>query len=698
MLMRYLDQHRLPILLVAIAVAALTMFLQSYNIGFWGWRHGWTSSHSLSIIRRAVPENRFVGYALAFREADGAITYDYFDRYPVFFSAAMNALLSPIDALPAQIYAARQIMNGLLLLTLFVAYRLARLYLNNRLLAIAATIFAFSSYYFLYYKDMPDFHPPVVLSFLALSYAVARYRLYHERTQLYLVAAAAVLLAFGYAVMFALALWLLLCVINIPLAPHGRLEPRRWLRDLLRLDALWITLIGTLLSAGAIAYNVSAEAAVRGVSLAETSVVDSILRRIPFLEGAVVDQSRDQIALSGLVGWGQFFIVQFERLIKWSLPLKTGGETGIRFIPGESEMQVTWWIVALGVPLTAWLIRFIIRQPPPRREVALLTVLAPVVFLFSMINLTSVHDFVTMFGMGFSVMLWTALLAPLDHPPRTRWAAARPYLVTLLALALYAGSAYWVRVNQNIELIDGVPYTEDFERIRQTLPARHHTIFLDYNKSHPECVIRDWQCFALGYYLGNNYLTVYPNLADYALSAMPYYVQPEFVDPNATLNLALTTTPENTVTHLFDLNTMQPRTAPAPDPAFRFGEHVEMGDWGLIGTVNLRACERVGIESWWRVTRSPATNYNMQIVMVNPNGGAITESNLPLGRVPTRLWELNRYALDVRPLQVPCDTPPGTYPLIMGVYDPDTLAPLPAFTPAGDPVGNQIYLTTVTVE
>jgi hypothetical protein len=106
----------------------------------------------------------------------------------------------------------------------------------------------------------------------------------------------------------------------------------------------------------------------------------------------------------------------------------------------------------------------------------------------------------------------------------------------------------------------------------------------------------------------------------------------------------------------------------------------------------------VTVDSWWRAAEAPPQNLNLQVVMVGADGSAIAESNAPLGAVPTSIWEPERLTADIRPLTVPCDTPPGEYPLILGVYDPATLAPLPAYDAAGNPVGNQVYLTTLFVE
>ncbi|MEO1439373.1 MAG: hypothetical protein AAFV33_03160 [Chloroflexota bacterium] len=715
---------RVVITLLMLLVTGLTFALQSYNVGFYGWRHGWTSSHSLSIIRRAVPENRFVGYSLAFIDEDGEPLYEYFDRYPVFFSAGMNAILSLVDDLPTQIYLSRQVMNAILLATMFMGYRLVRLYVANRYLALGITVLSFSSYYFLYYKDMPDFHPPVIPGFLALFYSIARYKLYGERWQVYAVAVAAVLLAFGYTILFALAMWFVIDLLRLLSGrgesvtrpgntAEGRLGgsplpdddiagggrgmasplPERFV-NVLRLDALWILVIGVGLSAGAIFYNVSAEAAIRGVPLAETSVVDSILRRIPFLETAVDDNARSQVATTGLSGWAQFFVVEFERVVKWTLPLKTGGDTGVRFVPGETEeLPVNWWLVALGVPMAAATVWWITRQRGALRDVALITVLGPLVFLFSMINLTSVHDFVTMFALPVTLVVWMALLS---WAGRYRMATG---VIVVAAIGLYAGSSVMVRSVQQSELPGGAPYTYDFDRMRTAIDGEWNTVYLDYRRHNAECVVRNWQCYALGYYLGNNYLTHYPQHGHYVLSPRPYYATETFVAPGETFAVGTALNPENEIAYLMNMETAEPRTAPEDmTPLTRYGDDLRLHTWELRGDVTLPACGMVTVETWWWAAHQPEDALNMQIVMVDTNGERVTDANAPLGAVATSLWETGRFTVDVRPLLVPCDTPPGEYPLVMGVYDPETLEPVPVVDENGNPTENQMYLTTLFVQ
>ncbi|MEO0560488.1 MAG: hypothetical protein AAF125_00135, partial [Chloroflexota bacterium] len=81
--------------------------------------------------------NGFVGYALQYRWADGEIVYDYFDRYPPFFSALMNGVLTFAGDTASQVRAARAAMNVVFIATVFTATALAYRFTRERWSALA---------------------------------------------------------------------------------------------------------------------------------------------------------------------------------------------------------------------------------------------------------------------------------------------------------------------------------------------------------------------------------------------------------------------------------------------------------------------------------------------------------------------------------------------------------------------------------
>ena len=676
-----------------LASVGLVFGLQHPHTGFWQIGHGWTSVHGLALWTHAAPENGFVAYSQAWIEQDGSQRYEYFDRYPVFFSAAMNQLFRLTDDLSTEVYLFRQLMNVFFLLTMSVAYKLVRLLMADRLLAMGITLLSFSSYALLQYKDMMHYDQPALLVMLVLVYAIARWRQGARRWPWVLGAALlAVSVGRGYASFFVLGLWTLLeTAERLAVARPWRAR----LSQIIRQPAPWVTLAALVWAGTLLGYNVAQEARIREVPVKQTSIVDSALRRLPGVGYAVDNSSRyDNEANQGMGAWGGFALVQTQRLARWALPARAGGEMPWRYQYVNDPVEVNPWRLGVGVALFGLAGLAIWRAGRPLRVPMAVLALSGVAWMFFMINLTTEHDYVTMYGVGLTLMAYVGLLGALE---RFRWAGA---LVLVAGVGLFGLGNWQVRqaVAETAPL--GAAYTQDFTRVRGALPPGEHVFYLDTDFHRAECIIQDWQCFALGYYLGAEaYLTTAIEQAGYVLSPRPFYIEDPFVEAGAAVRLAETMTPQNARYHALRWDALATRTAPAAEAvAFRYGDRLQLQRFGVTGDVRLAPCEHITVESWWRATDAPGRNLNLQIVMVDADGGAVAEANAPLGSVPTRIWEVGMSTPDMRPLVVPCDTPPGEYPLIMGVYDPATVEPLAAFDAAGNEVGNQVYVTTLFVE
>lgn len=69
----------------------------------------------------------------------------------------------------------------------------------------------------------------------------------------------------------------------------------------------------------------------------------------------------------------------------------------------------------------------------------------------------------------------------------------------------------------------------------------------------------------------------------------------------------------------------------------------------------------------------------------------------PACRLPTPLWRPGQITEGQFRITLDPATPPGTYPLAIGLYDPDTFERLPMLDAAGNPVGDRLELLTITV-
>jgi len=496
----------------------------------------------------------------------------------------------------------------------------------------------------------------------------------------------------GYASFFVLGLWFMVEAVEAALR-GGTLRARAG--RVLRLPALWISVVAVVWAAFWLGYNVTGEMRLRDVPVTETSIYNSASRRLPFFGGEVA--SDVSYAEGGLTAWGEFAVGQVQRVVLWSVPGKLAGDMHWSFGPGDGDVEVSAVRLAAFFGMLAVVVVYIARLPNPQRGTAFIAAFAGTIWTFFMINLTARHIYVTMYSLGFTLMLYTALATWAGRLTRRGWAA---YVALALSLVVFAGANWQMRQIRANDPRSQIEYTDDFQRIQQSLPTETGVVYPAYGNFKPWCIFQNNQCYVLGYYLSEYRLTTAYEVADYVLAPRPYHLEPPFVSADEPLTFMTALNPENALAYAMDKGAGVTRS-PAEvgsGPTAQFGGRLTLHSWSLVGDVTLPPCGRVTVEGWWQADPAPAQNLNVQIVMVGPEGGAVTEANAPLGQVPTQLWEPGQFTLDARPLTVPCDTPPGEYPLILGIYDPETLAPLPVTGADGSEMGNQMYLTTLFVE
>lgn len=142
------------------------------------------------------------------------------------------------------------------------------------------------------------------------------------------------------------------------------------------------------------------------------------------------------------------------------------------------------------------------------------------------------------------------------------------------------------------------------------------------------------------------------------------------------------------------------RRVPDLNVDYRFGEVIKLYHWALLSGYEVRPCDTLHLESWWRADDEPRENYSLGVKMLAPDGTLLAAEDNQLSLLLTRQWEPGRFYIDDSYIAVPCDAPPGQYDIILLVYDPDTPDDaLPVTLPGGgaDPVGTWAYLTSVQV-
>ncbi len=502
-----LEDERLWVLGIGAAFALIIFLSQNHVVGWEpGYNelqpghHGWVSSHTLAVIAHATPANGFVGYAEAYITEEGQLDYRYFDRYPVFFSAAMHALLSLKSRLSTQVYLAKQAMNGIFVLTVVVAFLLLRKLSLTPLRALTACLLAVASPYLIFYKDMVHFDQPALLGLLLLILAIALQKINGQRYVVYGATLLAVGLGRGYASLVVLLVWFALEAIEV-LRRRG-LSFRQKVGALFALTAFRALVLGTAWAALNLTYNIHVEAVKRGIPSLNTSIIRSASKRLA-LDPEFNAENAD------VLDWRYFVSDELIRLVRWSFPIWNY----------EGSWLVSTGIVGL---MLAVIVVFGRTLDPARREILKILTLSGPIWLFALRNLSAFHDYTAMYFIGIPLAFF-ASVAALLRLPRLGWV-----LAAALSLAVFAARNAQI---QNLHRqIGGASsaYTHDFMRIAAALPSQAQSIYWDDRV--PDAP------FAPGFYLPGQYLAPL-NLSDYSISRNRRFQKTNLTPENSRLFL-----------------------------------------------------------------------------------------------------------------------------------------------------------------
>ena len=144
-----------PLLLLLLALSTVFPFGNERGHFYRPGHHDHLTKIHLVLAANRSPAHNFLGFFRQTLDADGAPTYDVYNRFPIGGYLLIKLAILPFDDdLSAQLYAARLLMLLCFTATAVLAYlSLARL-TTHRWLALTATLLAFSSPYCLYYNDM----------------------------------------------------------------------------------------------------------------------------------------------------------------------------------------------------------------------------------------------------------------------------------------------------------------------------------------------------------------------------------------------------------------------------------------------------------------------------------------------------------------------------------------------------------------
>jgi hypothetical protein len=464
--------------------------------------HGWVTANTLAIISRATPENYFVGYALASKDNQNRAHYEYFDRYPVFFSALFNRILLLASDLAGKLYLAKQIMNLIFLGTLILAFLILDKLTRNKPLSLAATLLAFSNPYLLWYKDMVHFDQPALLGFLFLIYAIALYKLDGRKLPLFIAPFIAVGLGRGYASYSILFLWFMteaFLIIRVK-----ELNWRNKLYSILRHPSFFLLVLAVLWGASLLLYNIIVEAHTRDVSIIQTSILRSARYRLSL-------NNEFNLENEGVINWQTFAEGQIHRIIQWSFPVKEAD-----FGLAVNSLILGCMFIMMGIMV--W------RQSLEKRIVYLILILSGFGWLVPLRNLSAFHDYTAMYYIGIPLVFFLSIFLLLHLPRQAGYVAA------ILALGLYLFNIVQVKAWHEARADRAELYTYDFIHILEKIDGKNKNINM------PESI--PYGPFPPGLYLSEHYLTS-PEIADFIVTRNRKYP-------------AVNLTPDNQVIFLFE--------------------------------------------------------------------------------------------------------------------------------------------------
>ncbi len=146
---------------------------------------------------------------------------------------------------------------------------------------------------------------------------------------------------------------------------------------------------------------------------------------------------------------------------------------------------------------------------------------------------------------------------------------------------------------------------------------------------------------------------------------------------------------------LFDL-------APRPDDleavAYRLGDDIWLTGYAL-GPGPVAPGETLRLTLQWQAAAAPAEDFTVFNHLLDETGRLVAQADGPPvgGSRPTSGWLPGETLIDSYAIQIPLDSPPGHYRLVVGLYRWPALTRLPITDVAGRAYGDHVLLATVTL-
>lgn len=129
-----------------------------------------------------------------------------------------------------------------------------------------------------------------------------------------------------------------------------------------------------------------------------------------------------------------------------------------------------------------------------------------------------------------------------------------------------------------------------------------------------------------------------------------------------------------------------------------FGGIIELEGFTLSAE-HLSGGEALGVTLFWRAYQPIEEHYRVFVHVYNPDGTILCQHDgePASGLAPFPSWEVTQQVIDAHGMVIPPDTPPGEYPVVVGLYNPASGGDRLMVTEPGGEESDAILIATLTI-
>jgi hypothetical protein len=482
-----------------LAVACLSVFgYQNHQAGFEADLRGLLSAHGVDIGKNLVlgegpPLLQF--YAKTWGR-DHRVRYEPYSRFPVFPFLLIGEVIKPFEPhLATQLYAARQLVNVFFVLAMVTCFLFVRDLTSSEVVALLATLCAFSAHLVLLYSDMAFNDTFALFGFVFALLLMVRLQRRPSIRLRSAVLLSFVPICFGWQPYAVFGAWAL--IDSITLWRERRNTPLQW-GSFIRRPAI-------LLTATAIGWGISIlstqliyEWRVNGGDFTSGSTFQSMLWRMGFASHDVY-----QVYANVYLNWLPFLVEQGCRIVRMVIPF-----SGVTRVP----IHAHWVPLLLLIPAGLLTVALVMAKKRGSANFAVVAacLLSGFLWSFPMRHFVAFHDFQGIFYIGIPIILfaYASLLVP-----RRAQGAAMLATIVLFVLAVRSANAFKASIAPDADAL-----TAEFQKIYDVLPRGHRVAMeLDVQNYLRSGMVP----YAVYFYLTGSYIVEDPQDAEYAVSDAP---------------------------------------------------------------------------------------------------------------------------------------------------------------------------------